>query len=77
MEDRQGRRLATVTEAAPLFGVEPKQLYYLIRERIVPPGVVVRLGRQIRINRERAREWIENGGRALDGGWRREREESP
>lgn len=35
-------------------------------------GVVVQLGRQRRWDLDRLEEWIENGGKALLGGWKHE-----
>jgi putative molybdopterin biosynthesis protein len=32
---------------------------------------IVRLGRQIRVEEARLMSWIESGGRALPGGWKR------
>jgi hypothetical protein len=39
---------------------------------ILPAGVVVKLGRHWRVNPERLEEFIDNGGQALPGGWRRQ-----
>lgn len=36
--------------------------YSKIADGTIPPGVVVRLGRAIRINPERLEEWIASGG---------------
>jgi hypothetical protein len=42
----------------------------LIRKGIFPPGVIVRLGRQIFVDTERLQDFIHSGGKALPGGWR-------
>ncbi|MDP2991242.1 MAG: hypothetical protein Q8O57_11845 [Kiritimatiellota bacterium] len=43
-----------------------------IRLGIIPVGVVVRLGRQVFINSAKLEQFIDGGGAALPGGWRRE-----
>lgn len=66
------RQLLRIPEAARVLGLSEHRVYELVRQGILPLGVVVKLGRQIRINSERLREWIAGGGQALPGGWRRE-----
>ena len=68
------KTLLTVPEVAPILRVSVPRCYEMARTQILP---VVRLGRQLRIDREKLQEWINNGGQALGGGWRRaELEES-
>jgi len=43
----------------------------LIRQGVFPPGVVVRLGRQVFVDTTQLDEFIRSGGKALPGGWRR------
>ena len=43
----------------------------LIRQGVFPPGVIVRLGRQVFVDTARLEEFIRAGGKALPGGWRR------
>ena len=69
--------LATVHEVSSESGIPPVRLYDLIRQGIIPAGVAVRLGRQVRVNVERWREFVEAGGQALPGGWRRETSDRP
>ncbi|MBM3762425.1 MAG: DNA-binding protein [Acidobacteria bacterium] len=45
--------------------------YRMIREGILPAGVVVRVGRRMLINADKLQQWIDNGGQALPGGWRK------
>lgn len=45
------------------------QVYRLVREGILP---AVRIGRQIRFDPDVLQEWIKRGGKAYDGGWRKE-----
>jgi hypothetical protein len=42
----------------------------LIRKGVFPPGVIVRLGRQVFIDTSRLEQFIRSGGKALPGGWR-------
>jgi excisionase family DNA binding protein len=59
-------------EAADILRVRPKRVYELVAKGTLPEGVAVKIGRQLRINRTKLDEWIEAGGTALEGGWRRE-----
>lgn len=53
------------------LGVSHARFYDLVRRGILPAGVVVRLGRHVRVHPVRLEEFIEAGGAALPGGWRR------
>jgi hypothetical protein len=53
-------------------GVTAQHFYDLVRENFFPPGVIVRFGRQIKVNPECLEEFLAAGGAALPGGWRRE-----
>lgn len=61
-------QLLTVPQAARTLGVSRARLYELIRQRIIPS---VALGRQRRISPVSLQAFIDNGGQALPGGWRR------
>jgi hypothetical protein len=50
---------------------------YELAKRVLPAGVVVRFGRQVRINVEALRTWESAGGAPLPGGWKREPEGRP
>lgn len=63
-------QLLTVTQAARTLGVSRARLYELIRQKIVPS---VALGRQRRVSPASLQAFIDNGGKALSGGWKRER----
>ncbi len=65
-------RLLTAAEAAQILRVSPRRIYDMAREGILPPGVAIRLGRELRISESRLAEFLEAGGCALAGGWRRE-----
>lgn len=61
-------RLLPIDEAAALLSLTHGRLYDLARQGIVP---CVRLGRAIRFDEEKLREFVAAGGKALPGGWRR------
>ena len=65
-------RLQSVDFGSKRIGVSIERFYDMVRKGIFPPGVVVRLGRHIRVNPEKLEAFIENGGQALPGGWRKE-----
>ncbi len=65
-------QLQSIQYACQRLNEKPQRIYNLIRENIFPDGVVVRLGRRIRIDPERLEEFIAGGGQALPGGWRKE-----
>jgi Helix-turn-helix domain len=65
-------KLESVSSSARRLGISPGRFYDLVRNGIFPPGVVVRLGRHIHINPGRLDQFIESGGKALPGGWRKE-----
>lgn len=63
-------KLMAVEEVADILGVGVHRVYELARADILPH---VRLGRQLRFSPEKISEFIEGGGQALPGGWRREK----
>ncbi|MGD0950428.1 MAG: helix-turn-helix domain-containing protein [Candidatus Binatia bacterium] len=67
--------LIDARHAAKILAVSVARVYELARTHMLPDGVVVHLGRQIRINSEGLEDWIKGGGQALAGGWRREAEQ--
>lgn len=62
-------RLLRVPHVARILDVSEDRVYELAREGVLP---AVRLGRQIRFDEDKLRAWIDQGGCALPGGWRRE-----
>ena len=50
--------LMTVREAAPLFGLSERRLYALVAQGALPEGLVIRLGRTIRLSGPRLRRWL-------------------
>ncbi len=62
--------LLTVDEVAQKLRLPRAGVYALIRECRLPG--IVHVGRLIRIREADLLHWIENGGAALPGGWKRE-----
>ena len=61
------RILKTVDEVAtPILGITRNRMYELIRKGYLPACLIVRLGRQIRINEVKLMEWIDGGGELVD-----------
>ena len=52
------RLLITVREAARLMGVSERRLYALVADGVLPEGIVIRLGRAIRLSAPRLRRWV-------------------
>ena len=61
-------RLLKIEEVAKLLSIPKARAYQLARDSLIP---VVRIGRQIRVSEEALAAWVEHGGQALPGGWRR------
>ena len=67
--------LKTVSEISREFSAafpSDQSLYRAIREGVIPAGVTVRIGRRMLINADKLHQWIDNGGAALPGGWRKD-----
>ena len=62
-------RLLTIKEVAEILRVRDQRAYQLIHAKILP---AVRIGRQLRVSEDSLRKFVESGGQALPGGWRRE-----
>jgi excisionase family DNA binding protein len=60
--------LLKVPEVARLLDVKEHRVRELARQNLIPH---VRIGRQLRFESGQLRVWIEAGGQALPGGWRR------
>lgn len=58
--------LRTAEQVAPLLQVKPGRVYEMARLGILPKGVVIRMGRQIRFDEDSLIEWIRSGGSILD-----------
>lgn len=56
-------RLLVAKDAAAILNISPARLYHLVRQGLIPPGVVVLLSpRSIRFNEVALRQWIAGGG---------------
>lgn len=62
-------KLLRVPHVAEALDIPQARVYELVRLGLLPS---VKLGRQIRVSEEALRQFIEGGGQALPGGWRRE-----
>jgi excisionase family DNA binding protein len=64
--------LEKLIDAQPVkdaLGVSEKRVYELVRTGLLP---AVKLGRQLRFRPSQVQAFIEAGGAALPGGWRKE-----
>ena len=64
----QELRLLTMKDVAQRLGISLQRTYDMGRLGLLP---VVRLGRQLRVEEGRLASWVEDGGRGLPGGWKR------
>lgn len=62
------KSLLTIPEFAGKFKLSLPRAYSLVRKGLIPG--IVRIGRQVRIDPVKLSQFIKEGGRALDGGWR-------
>lgn len=62
------QRLLTVQQVAHQLQLPAPRVYELVRTGSLP---CVKIGRQVRFDPEQLAQWIANGGRPLEGGWRR------
>ncbi|HPU75065.1 MAG TPA: helix-turn-helix domain-containing protein [Bacillota bacterium] len=60
-------RLLKADEVARILDVPRDRIYEMAYDELLP---VVRMGRQIRVDEAKLKEWIDKGGKALPGGWR-------
>ena len=61
--------ILNVDEVAARYGTSRQRVYTLARENLIP---AIRMGRLVRFSVRQLLEWEEQGGKALDGGWRKE-----
>jgi excisionase family DNA binding protein len=62
-------KLLKISDVAFILNVSEERAYSLAREGLIP---TVRLGRQVRVDEQALISWIQYGGQALSGGWRKE-----
>jgi excisionase family DNA binding protein len=55
-------QLITADEVARILRIKKHQVYAMVRKRMLPPGVVVRLGRLVRFDEDELRGWASAGG---------------
>lgn len=63
------KTLLRISDVAEILDVTTARAYELARDGTLP---VVRLGRQYRVDPDRLQEWLDNGGKPLPGGWKRD-----
>ena len=68
-QEAKTSNLMTVSEVATFLNMKQDKVYSLAREGILP---TVRLARQIRFSRDALEKFINEGGKPLSGGWRKE-----
>jgi excisionase family DNA binding protein len=56
------KQFVTAQEIAELLNLPLPRIYEVTRKGFFPAGVVVRIGRQIRYNRESLMSWLQHGG---------------
>ena len=64
------KALGSMSLLAKRLGVSKARAYEMARLGLLPG--VVRLGRQVRVDMDKLEAWIDNGGQALPGGWKRQ-----
>jgi excisionase family DNA binding protein len=69
--------LIPLKDAAERLGISYPHAADLARTGALPPGVVVRVGRLVKVNPEKLDAWMDEGGQALSDGWRHAPEETP
>ncbi len=52
----------TVGETAKRFGCSDKKVYQMISDQTIPPRLVVKLGKMIRLLENELAEWFASGG---------------
>jgi excisionase family DNA binding protein len=68
---REREALISVEEAAALLNVSKYTLYDMARGGLLPEGVVVRIGRRVRVNPTALDAFIRAGGCTWPRGWRK------
>ncbi|MCY0895527.1 MAG: helix-turn-helix domain-containing protein [Alicyclobacillaceae bacterium] len=62
------KRLLTATDVAERLGITEDAIYRLTRQKVLRG---VRIGRTISFDEHALEEWIQKGGQAWNGGWRK------
>jgi excisionase family DNA binding protein len=61
--------LLTMNEVVARLGITLSRGYELARLRMIP---IVKLGRQVRVDPDALEQFIQTGGQALPGGWKKQ-----
>ena len=69
MQHTAENKLLRIGEVAARLDVTEARAYELARTNLIP---AVRIGRQLRVDASKLEAWIEAGGEALPGGWKRQ-----
>ena len=64
-------RLWKLERAAEILDMPLSTAYEHSRSKLFD-SFIIRIGRQVRVHPEKFQEWLESGGAALAGGWRKE-----
>lgn len=62
-------RLLTIPEVSELLRIPRQRAYEVARLGLLP---TVKIGRQVRVDEDKLRKWVDGGGQPLPGGWKRE-----
>jgi excisionase family DNA binding protein len=54
--------LISILEMARLLKIRRERAYQMVRKGILPPGVVIRMGRSLRVDSDKLEEWMAAGG---------------
>lgn len=60
--DIKEKRLVIAQRAADVLGVKKQRIYQIVRKKVLPAGIVVHIGRQLRFDLDALQNWIERGG---------------
>ena len=63
--------LMALKEASRTYHIGRYHLEGMVRDRVIPVGVSIHLGRRVFLNRQLFEEFLINGGAQLPGGWKR------
>ena len=64
------KRYLTTDEVATILNIPKSTVYQAAKENRV--GGLVRFGRKVRFDPGKLRQWLDEGGTDLPGGWRKE-----
>ncbi|CCQ94097.1 DNA binding domain protein, excisionase family [[Clostridium] ultunense Esp] len=63
------KKLLLVEDVAEILNLSVQSVYTQVREGIIP---AIRIGRQLRFDPDKLQEWMDQGGTALPGVWKKE-----